>query len=128
MERMSKTTIIKATSLVLIIVYVVCNVNYKTSLPFNSFLHRYYGKDDLIVRQFESICLLSALFYFVLATRKKFLFLLIGFAIGFLSFLLSNYISYNLTDNIMYPHIFACVLFTCTFYLLPRRWKHDVSK
>lgn len=68
---MQKNKTIKTVILILIISYVVYNVNYHTSWMFNSFLHHYYGKDDGIVRQVESVCILSALFYFTLADRKK---------------------------------------------------------
>jgi len=121
-------TIIKTVTLVLIISYVVYNVNYyKASWPFNSFLHHHYGKDDGITRQVESVCLLSALYYFVLANRRKLFFLLLGFVVGLLSIILSVRVSYSLMDNILYCHILACILFICVFYLLPGKWSHDKS-
>ena len=121
-------TIIKTGTLVLIISYVIYNVNYKTSLPFNSFLHHFYGKDDGITRQAQSVCLLSALFYFVLATRRKILFLLLGLAIGLLCFILSLFIAFRLTDNTLFPHVMACVLFIGVYYFLPRKWMRDKSE
>ena len=120
-------TIIKTAILILIISYVVYNVNYRTSWMFNSFLHHYYGKDNGVVRQVESVCILSALFYFILANRKKILFLLLGFVVGLLAFILSIYISYSFTDSIIFPHILACILFIIIFYVLPRKWVHDKS-
>ena len=115
-------TIIKTTILILIISYVVYNVNYHTTWIFNSFLHHHYGKDNGISRQIQSACILSALFYFVLATSKKILFLLIGFVIGLLSIILSIIIGYRFVDNNLFPHILSCVIFISLFYLLPKRW------
>ena len=115
---------VKTFTLILIISYIVYNVNYKTSWPFNSFLHRYFGKDDGIFRQLESTCMLSALFYFTLASRRKIVFLLLGFVTGLLSYIFSLFISHTLTDNLLFTHIFACILFIGLYYALPRRWKY----
>jgi hypothetical protein len=120
-------TIIKTVILILIISYVVYNVNYHTSWMFNSFLYRHYGKDNGIVRQVQSVCILSPLFYFILANRKKILFLLLGFVVGLLTFILSTYISYPFTNSMIFPHILACVLFISFFYALPTKWVHGKS-
>ena len=116
-------TIVKTVSLIIIISYIVYNVNYETSWPSNSFLHHAYGKDDFISRRLESVCTLSALFYFVLATKRKILFLLLGFVLGLLSFILSFYLFFRLTDNDLFPHIFAFALSIGLYYVIPRRWK-----
>jgi hypothetical protein len=71
MQLTMKNKIITTVILFIIISYVVYNVNYQTAWAFNSFLHRYYGKDNGVVRQIESTCFLSVLFYFVLATKKQ---------------------------------------------------------
>jgi hypothetical protein len=122
-----KNNILKTIILVLVISYVIYNVNYyNPSLPFNSFLHHYYGKDDGITRQIESTCFLSALFYFVLSTRNKMLFFLLGFVAGFLSILISIFIFYPITDNSLFGHMLGCGLFIGSFYIIPGRWKYTV--
>jgi hypothetical protein len=120
-------TIIKTVILIFIISYVVYNVNYHTTWMPNSFLHHHYGKDNGIIRQAESVCILSALFYFILANRKKMLFLLFGFGVGLFTFILSTYVSYGFTDSLIFPHILACVLFISLFYVLPTKWVHGKS-
>lgn len=84
-------------------------------------LRFYYGKDNGIFVRFESICIMSSLFYTIQTKGNRFISGIIGLITGIFSSILIWLLSFVLYDYIkisdLYFHIFSVTLFITLFYL-----------
>lgn len=83
-------------------------------------LRFYHGKDDGAFVEFQSICILSALFFLVMSKKNKIINCLIGFVLGIIigifSYLFLAYIGvFGLTFNII-----GCLLFMILFFVFEK--------
>lgn len=84
-------------------------------------LRFYYGKDNGIFVRFESICIMSSLFFTIQTKGSRFISGIIGLITGIFSSILIWLLSFVLYDYIkisdLYFHIFSVTLFITLFYL-----------
>ncbi len=84
-------------------------------------LRFYYGKDNGIFVRFESICIMSSLFFTIQTKGIRFISGIIGLITGIFSSILIWLLSFVLYDYIkisdLYFHIFSVTLFITLFYL-----------
>ncbi len=82
----------------------------------------YYGKDNGLFARFESICVMSSIFFIFLSRGKKIISGIIGLIAGVISSILSAYITFFILNiwiekSDLAFHIISVVLFIILFYL-----------
>ena len=116
--------ITKFTIAIIIISFCIYGLIYDVGY-FNLFLHRSYGKDGGLVRQFQIICILSSLFYFFIATDNRLKYLLFGLISGAVSFTVSYLFWYYFLEGNDFIYLFmSSILFIAIYYLLNYFTKH----
>jgi hypothetical protein len=79
----------------------------------------YSGKDNGFFARFISVTLLSAVFYYVMAKRQKWLMFIVGFFVGLISSLISYGIWFIYLDDFgLSCQIIACFLFVFIYLLV----------
>lgn len=81
------------------------------------------AKDDGYFLRFESICVLSCLFYVLMSEHKKILNAIIGLAAGLLASIIAYLIIIVLIDEPFTGtvfHIFSCILFILLYFAIQR--------
>ncbi len=89
----------------------------------------YSGKDNGVFAILESVCILSAFFYFLLARNKGLLYFIVGFFVGIISFILGYFISMFSPVSYHYSglatHILSCIIFMSFFFFIERRLQNN---
>ena len=114
---------IKLIIMLFIICVVVWWVNSRIDAGNPSF---YAGKDEGMSARFESILILSTLFYCIMAEKNRIILLVVGFFAG----LACSVISISLVsffDGLRFQ-IIACILFVLVFALINRLWPSFTNK
>lgn len=109
----------KALILLLILIYigVIFYVNFKieTDISYHS------GKDGGIFSGFKMIILLSSIYFLVLTKHNKFIFFIIGFLIGIVSFIVSYFAIFWISNSSdIYFYLLAMLLFVLSFHLIEK--------
>lgn len=105
---------------VFIIIYIENGIN-SYDLKF------YHGKDNGAFVEFESICILSAIFFLIMSKKNKIINCIIGFILGiiigiFSYLMLANFGIFGLAFNVV-----GCLLFIIVFFVL-EKWKVKTEK
>ena len=103
--------------LILINIGVIFYVNFKieTDISYHS------GKDGGIFSGFKMIILLSSIYFLVLTKHNKFIFFIIGFLIGIVSFLVSYFAVFWISNSSdIYFYLLAMLLFVLSFHLIEK--------
>ena len=103
--------------LILINIGVIFYVNFKieTDISYHS------GKDGGIFSGFKMIILLSSIYFLVLTKHNKFIFFIIGFLIGIVSFIVSYFAIFWISNSSdIYFYLLAMLLFVLSFHLIEK--------
>lgn len=103
--------------LILINISVIFYINFKieTDISYHS------GKDGGIFSGFKMIILLSSIYFLVLTKHNKFIFFIIGFLIGIVSFLVSYFAVFWISNSSdIYFYLLAMLLFVLSFHLIEK--------
>ena len=103
--------------LILINISVIFYINFKieTDISYHS------GKDGGIFSGFKMIILLSSIYFLVLTKHNKFIFFIIGFLIGIVSFLVSYFaVFWIFNSSDIYFYLLAMLLFVLSFHLIEK--------
>ena len=104
--------------LILINISVIFYINFKieTDISYHS------GKDGGIFSGFKMIILLSSIYFLVLTKHNKFIFFIIGFLIGIVSFLVSYFAVFWISNSSdIYFYLLAMLLFVLSFHLIEKQ-------
>ncbi|PTT02908.1 hypothetical protein DBR27_10750, partial [Flavobacterium sp. HMWF030] len=96
---------------------VIFYINFKieTDISYHS------GKDGGIFSGFKMIILLSSIYFLVLTKHNKFIFFIIGFLIGIVSFLVSYFAVFWISNSSdIYFYLLAMLLFVLSFHLIEK--------
>jgi len=89
----------------------------------------YTGKDDGAFIILQSICILSAVFYFIMAKTKRWLYLFIGFFAGIVSsiigYFLAVFISSSTGQLVLLFHILGCATFILSFFMIEKQYSRS---
>ena len=91
-------------------------------------MNYYWGKDNGMFAQFESIIVMSVLFYTIMTKRNRIISALVGFGFGMVSGI-TGYLLYFFTydlinDGIIFP-IYSLIIFIGLFFLREKILKTD---
>ncbi|KIO52113.1 hypothetical protein IW18_13350 [Flavobacterium hibernum] len=103
--------------LILINISIIFYINFKieTDISYHS------GKDGGIFSGFKMIILLSSIYFLVLTKHNKFIFFIIGFLIGIVSFLVSYFAVFWISNSSdIYFYLLAMLLFVLSFHLIEK--------
>ena len=103
--------------LILINISVIFYINFKieTDISYHS------GKDGGIFSGFKMIILLSSIYFLVLTKHNKFIFFIIGFLIGIVSFIVSYFAIFWISNSSdIYFYLLAMLLFVLSFHLIEK--------
>ena len=103
--------------LILINISVIFYINFKieTDISYHS------GKHGGIFSGFKMIILLSSIYFLVLTKHNKFIFFIIGFLIGIVSFLVSYFAVFWISNSSdIYFYLLAMLLFVLSFHLIEK--------
>lgn len=103
--------------LILINISVIFYINFKieTDISYHS------GKHGGIFSGFKMIILLSSIYFLVLTKHNKFIFFIIGFLIGIVSFLVSYFaVFWIFNSSDIYFYLLAMLLFVLSFHLIEK--------
>ena len=103
--------------LILINISIIFYINFKieTDISYHS------GKDGGIFSGFKMIILLSSIYFLVLTKHNKFIFFIIGFLIGIVSFIVSYFAIFWISNSSdIYFYLLAMLLFVLSFHLIEK--------
>lgn len=83
----------------------------------------YAGKDNGIAKQFESICVLSTIYFLIMSQRKRLLNGLLGLLIGILTGVICYLILAFIGIYGLLYHIISCLTFIIIFHGIEKRKK-----
>lgn len=116
----------KKNILVLLMILTYIGIVFFINHKIETDLSYHYGKDGGIFSGLKMIVILSSVYFFVLTGHNKLFFLLLGFIIGILSFLVSYFTLFALTNfNDIYFYLFAMLISIISFHLLERQIKNS---
>lgn len=108
--------------MLIVIIVVIFYINNRIN---NYDLSFYVGKDDGIITRIKSVCLLSILFFGLIAEKQKVLMMFLGLIAGIISCILS-YILWALffIDGGLSFHIIACIIFMAFYIVIDYKVKY----
>ncbi|MES2545076.1 MAG: hypothetical protein V4548_09345 [Bacteroidota bacterium] len=85
-------------------------------------MNYYSGKDDGLFKRFESIVMLSTLFFLVMSREKRILYTIIGLFAGvftaiFTFFIVGLCLGKIIDDTYQFSHIISCIVFIKLFFV-----------
>jgi hypothetical protein len=111
----------KRNILIIFLFILFVGISYYIVLQIESYNMKYYtGKDNGTFAQFESIVIMSCIFYLIVTKKNRFISALTGIGYGILSGI-SGYLLYFLTDRIIDEiiviPIYSIIIFIGLFFL-----------
>jgi hypothetical protein len=107
-------------ALIAFIIFIIIYLEFKI----NTDLSFHQGKDEGFFIRIEAICILSTIFYFVMAQKKKLLMIFLGFLIGVFSIVSSYLICLLIIEFRYYAsvfHILSTLIYIRSFFFVEKK-------
>ena len=76
----------------------------------------YAGKDNGLAKQFESICILSTIYFIIMSKQKRLLYGLFGLLVGIITGVVCYFVLSSLGVFGLLFHIISCLIFIIIFH------------
>ncbi|MFH6999632.1 hypothetical protein ACHRVZ_17040 [Flavobacterium sp. FlaQc-57] len=112
----------KRIALIVLLILINTGVIFYINFKIETDISYHYGKDGGIFSALKMIVLLSAVYFLVLTKHNKFIFFIIGFIVGIVSFIVGYFALFWISgSNDIYFYFFAMVLFILSFHLIEKQ-------